>query len=133
MMFVFQVSNFLVTINSSVNILIYCTFGKKFRTVFMQIFFGRQPPCIVSSSRLAHFHKNNSEVVALTIMKSNSRKSSYNNCNNAADEAENTKLCVGAQSDLTSADSILKASDDQDVLCSSKKLHSGGNKWALVN
>ena len=44
-----QVSNFLVTCNSSVNILIYCTFGKKFRTVFMQIFFGKQPPCMLSS------------------------------------------------------------------------------------
>ena len=50
----FQVSNFLVTINSSVNILIYCTFGKKFRTVFMQIFFGKQPPCILTSSRSVH-------------------------------------------------------------------------------
>ena len=38
-----NVSNLLVIINSSGNILIYCTFGKKFRTVFMQIFFGRQP------------------------------------------------------------------------------------------
>lgn len=44
---VIQVSNLLVTINSSVNIIIYCTFGKKFRTVFMQIFLGKQPvPCI---------------------------------------------------------------------------------------
>lgn len=44
---VIQVSNLLVTINSSVNILIYCTFGKKFRTVFMQIFLGKQPvPCM---------------------------------------------------------------------------------------
>ena len=32
-----QFSNLLVTINSSVNILIYCTFGKKFRTVFLQV------------------------------------------------------------------------------------------------
>ena len=31
-------SNSLVILNSSVNILVYCTFGKKFRTVFMQIF-----------------------------------------------------------------------------------------------
>ena len=38
-----QVSNLLVNINSSVNILIYCTFGNKFKTVFMQIFCGRQP------------------------------------------------------------------------------------------
>ena len=49
-----QVSNFLVTINSSVNILIYCIFGKKFRTVFMQIFFGKQPPCILTTSRSTH-------------------------------------------------------------------------------
>ena len=33
-----NVSNSLVTINSSVNILIYCIFGKKFRTVFLKIF-----------------------------------------------------------------------------------------------
>ena len=33
-----QFSNLLVTINSSVNILIYCTFGKKFRTVFLQVY-----------------------------------------------------------------------------------------------
>ena len=40
---VFQVSNFLVTINSSINILIYCTFGNKFKTIFLQIFCGRKP------------------------------------------------------------------------------------------
>lgn len=39
----FQVSNLLVTINSSVNILIYCIFGNKFKTLFMQIFCGRKP------------------------------------------------------------------------------------------
>ena len=33
----------LVTINSSVNILIYCTFGNRFKTVFLQIFCGRKP------------------------------------------------------------------------------------------
>ena len=37
-----QVSNLLVTINSSVNILIYCIFGNKFKTVFMQIFCRRR-------------------------------------------------------------------------------------------
>ena len=50
-------SNSLVIINSSVNILVYCTFGKKFRTVFMQIFFGKQPPCTIITSRsVAHSH-----------------------------------------------------------------------------
>ena len=54
-----QISNGLVIINSSMNILIYCTFGKKFRTVFMQIFFGKQPPCIITTSRsVAHTYKN---------------------------------------------------------------------------
>ncbi len=38
-----QVSNLLVTINSSVNILIYCIFGAKFKTLFMQIFCGAKP------------------------------------------------------------------------------------------
>jgi hypothetical protein len=33
----------LVTINSSVNILIYCIFGNKFKTLFMQIFCGQKP------------------------------------------------------------------------------------------
>ena len=52
-------SNSLVIINSSVNILVYCTFGKKFRTVFMQIFFGKQPPCTIITSRsVAHSHAN---------------------------------------------------------------------------
>ena len=51
-----NVSNFLVTINSSVNILIYCIFGKKFRTVFMQIFLGKQPPCILTSARSQYHH-----------------------------------------------------------------------------
>lgn len=36
-------SNLLVTINSSVNFFIYCTFGQKFRTVFMQMFCGQKP------------------------------------------------------------------------------------------
>eukprot|EP00095_Tigriopus_kingsejongensis_P010932 snap_masked-scaffold206_size259025-processed-gene-1.14 protein:Tk10932 transcript:snap_masked-scaffold206_size259025-processed-gene-1.14-mRNA-1 annotation:"fmrfamide receptor" len=40
---VIQVSNLLVTINSSVNILIYCIFGNKFKTIFLQIFCGRKP------------------------------------------------------------------------------------------
>ena len=54
-----QISNGLVIINSSMNILIYCTFGKKFRTVFMQIFFGKQPPCIITTSRsVAHNYGN---------------------------------------------------------------------------
>ena len=54
-----NISNCLVIINSSGNILIYCTFGKKFRTVFMQIFFGKQPPCIITTSRsVAHSHGN---------------------------------------------------------------------------
>ena len=52
-----NVSNFLVTINSSVNILIYCIFGKKFRTVFLKIFLGRDPPCILTSTR-SQYHKN---------------------------------------------------------------------------
>jgi hypothetical protein len=26
-----------VTINSSINILIYCTFGNKFKTIFLQV------------------------------------------------------------------------------------------------
>ena len=51
-----KVSNFLVTINSSVNILIYCIFGKKFRTVFMQIFLGKEPPCILTSARSQYHH-----------------------------------------------------------------------------
>ena len=38
-----QVSNLFVTINSSVNILIYCIFGNKFKTLFMQIFCGAKP------------------------------------------------------------------------------------------
>ncbi|TRY67168.1 hypothetical protein TCAL_05489 [Tigriopus californicus] len=40
---VIQVSNLLVTINSSVNILIYCIFGNKFKTIFLQIFCGKKP------------------------------------------------------------------------------------------
>lgn len=38
-----KVSNLLVTVNSSINIFIYCTFGNKFKTVFMQIFCGKKP------------------------------------------------------------------------------------------
>ena len=37
-----QVSNLLVTVNSSVNFFVYCTFGQKFRTVFMQMFCGQK-------------------------------------------------------------------------------------------
>ena len=90
----------LVTINSSVNILIYCTFGKKFRTVFMQIFFGKQPPYVLSSTsvlRTGHRASEpqgngreiaNAETVQLAAsMKSSpqsntSRKYSYNLQNN---------------------------------------------------
>ena len=85
----------LVTINSSVNILIYCTFGKKFRTVFMQIFFGKQPPYVLSSTSVLRTHRAsepqgngqeiaNTETVQLAAsMKSSpqsntSRKYSYN-------------------------------------------------------
>ena len=57
-----NVSNCLVIINSSGNILIYCTFGKKFRTVFMQIFFGKQPPCIVTTSRSVGYSQGNNTV-----------------------------------------------------------------------
>ncbi len=39
----FQISNLLVTINSSVNFLVYCIFGNKFKQMFMQIFCGRKP------------------------------------------------------------------------------------------
>ena len=39
---IIQVSNLLVTINSSVNILIYCIFGAKFKSLFMQIFCRRK-------------------------------------------------------------------------------------------
>ena len=31
------VTNLFVTINSSINFLIYCLFGNKFRTIFMQV------------------------------------------------------------------------------------------------
>ena len=31
------VANLFVTINSSINFLIYCLFGNKFRTIFMQV------------------------------------------------------------------------------------------------
>ena len=34
-----QISNLLVVLNSSVNIMIYCTFGMKFRRVFLDTFF----------------------------------------------------------------------------------------------
>ena len=43
---IIQVSNLLVTINSSVNILIYCIFGAKFKSLFMQIFCRRKGPSI---------------------------------------------------------------------------------------
>ena len=33
-----QVSNLLVTINSSVNFVIYCIFGNKFKQTFLQLF-----------------------------------------------------------------------------------------------
>lgn len=36
-------SNLLVTFNSSVNFVIYCIFGKKFKILFLKIFCGRQP------------------------------------------------------------------------------------------
>ena len=83
-----QVSNLLVTINSSVNILIYCTFGKKFRTVFMQIFFGKQPPCINLTARSMYHHhnhyrgKSNSNQSELLPLKSlpNNRRISDNSC-----------------------------------------------------
>ncbi len=32
-----------MTINSSVNFLVYCIFGNKFKQMFMQIFCGRKP------------------------------------------------------------------------------------------
>ena len=32
-----------MSINSSVNFLIYCIFGNKFKTIFMQIFCGQKP------------------------------------------------------------------------------------------
>jgi len=38
------VANLFVTINSSINFLIYCLFGNKFRTIFMQIFCCRPLP-----------------------------------------------------------------------------------------
>ena len=33
-----QVSNLLVTLNSSVNFIIYCIFGEKFKRIFCNIF-----------------------------------------------------------------------------------------------
>ena len=61
-----NVSNSLVTINSSVNILIYCIFGKKFRTVFLKIFCGKEPPCIMTSTR-SQYHKSNGAQMDTTM------------------------------------------------------------------
>ena len=61
-----NVSNTLVVVNSSVNILIYCIFGKKFRTVFLKIFLGKEPPCIMTSTR-SQYHKSNGAKMDVTM------------------------------------------------------------------
>ena len=61
-----NISNCLVIINSSGNILIYCTFGKKFRTVFMQIFFGKQPRTL-SRTMAHHSHGNTSNTLTTNV------------------------------------------------------------------
>jgi hypothetical protein len=54
-----NVSNMLITVNSSVNFIIYCIFGEKFKRIFFRIFC---PASIKNSrrmrflSRLAHYH-----------------------------------------------------------------------------
>ena len=42
------VSNLLVTLNSSVNFIIYCIFGEKFKRLFCQLFCGRKWCCFAA-------------------------------------------------------------------------------------
>ncbi|XP_014661653.1 PREDICTED: FMRFamide receptor-like [Priapulus caudatus] len=42
-------SNLLVTFNSSINFIIYCIFGKKFKLLFLKIFCQRQPEALAFS------------------------------------------------------------------------------------
>ncbi|XP_064110771.1 FMRFamide receptor-like [Macrobrachium nipponense] len=48
-------SNLLVTINSSVNFIIYCTFGQKFRKVFLRMFCSRLAPPSLVRSGTSHY------------------------------------------------------------------------------
>lgn len=109
-----QVSNFLVTINSSVNILIYCTFGKKFRTVFMQIFFGKQPPCInITTSRSIHHQKRFSNANSngtIETLPLNSFRNSPKMQNNAKLK-NHQEICETDQDQ----DAIIYASDQKSV------------------
>ena len=88
-----QISNGLVIINSSMNILIYCTFGKKFRTVFMQIFFGKQPPCIITTSRsVAHTYGNKNNGKNNHINHTQSSYISNNSTTNGTNGSETVPL-----------------------------------------
>ena len=42
------VSNLLVTLNSSVNFIIYCIFGEKFKRLFCHLFCGRKWCCLAA-------------------------------------------------------------------------------------
>ncbi|XP_068245096.1 FMRFamide receptor-like [Palaemon carinicauda] len=48
-------SNLLVTINSSVNFIIYCTFGQKFRNVFLKTFCSRFVPTSLVRTGTSHY------------------------------------------------------------------------------